>query len=146
MSVVTDVSGLEIGGVLYVKRNGQWEVAAFYSRQIRGAEQRYSATELEALAVVETIMHFGYYLYSKLVTVFTDHQPLCHLLTSEKLNGRLKRMAMKLQHWLLSIEYLPGQENGFADALSREERPRRIETVIRTDTSLALGNVGEQPH
>ena len=36
---------------------------------------------------------------------------------------------MKLQHWLLTVEYLPGQENGFADALSREERPRHLETV-----------------
>ena len=40
MSVVTDASGLGVGGVLQVKRNGQWEAAAFYSRQIRGAEQQ----------------------------------------------------------------------------------------------------------
>ena len=48
MSVVTDASGLGIGGVLQVRRGEQWEAAAFYSRQIRGAEQRYSATELES--------------------------------------------------------------------------------------------------
>ena len=54
-SLVTDASGLGIGAVLQVKRDGQWEAAAFYSRQTRGAEQRYSATELEALAVVESI-------------------------------------------------------------------------------------------
>ena len=52
---------------------------------------------------------------------------------------------MKLQHWLLQIEYLPGKENGFADALSREERPRRMSSIIRTDASLALGDVGVQP-
>jgi len=45
-----DASGLGIGGVLQVERDGRWEAAAFYSRQLRGAEQRYSATELEALA------------------------------------------------------------------------------------------------
>jgi len=28
---------------------------------------------------------------------------------------------MKLQHWLVTIEYVPGEENGLADALSREE-------------------------
>ena len=49
-SSVTDVSGLGIGGVLQVKRGDQWEAAAFFSRQLRGTEQRYSATELEALA------------------------------------------------------------------------------------------------
>ena len=68
--------------------------------------------------MVEKVKFFEYYFYGKLVTVFTEHQPLCHLLTSERLNGRLKKMAV---HWLLSIEYLPGQENGFADALSKEE-------------------------
>ena len=50
MSVITDASGLGIGGVLQVQRDGRWEAAAFFSRQTRGAEQRYSATELEALA------------------------------------------------------------------------------------------------
>ena len=118
---------------LQVRRGDRWEAAAFYSQQIRGAEQRYSATELEALVLVK---HFGYYLYGKLFTVSTDHQPLCHLLTSNRLNGRLKRLAMKLQHWLLEIEYLPGVYNGLADALSREERPRRTETVIRMDSGL----------
>ena len=35
---------------------------------------------------------------------------------------------MKLQHWLVKIEYVPGEDNGLADALSKEERPR-VETV-----------------
>ena len=29
---------------------------------------------------------------------------------------------MKLQHWFIVIQYMPGAENGLADALSREER------------------------
>ena len=49
---------------------------------------------------------------------------------------------MKLQHWLLNIEYLPGREIGFADALSREERPRKIEIAARRDVGLASGDVG----
>ena len=139
MSIVTDASGLGIGGVLQVK---SWEAAAFYSRQTRGAEQRYSATELEALALVETVKHFSYYLYGKLFTVFTDHKPLCQLLSLDRLNGRLRRLSTKLQHWLLNIEYLLGRENGFADALSREERPRKIETAARRDIGLGLGGCG----
>ena len=89
MSVVTDASGLGIGRVLQVQRDGRWEAAAFYNWQIRGPEQRYSATELEALALVETVRHFGYYLYGKCFLAYTDHQPLCQLLTSDRLNGKL---------------------------------------------------------
>jgi len=110
--------------VLQVKRDEQWEAAAFFSRQLKGAEQRYSATEMEALAMVAAIEHFSYYLYGHRFTLYTDHKPLTHILESDKLNPRLRRLGYKLQHWLVTIEYLPGQENGFADALSREERPR----------------------
>ena len=64
-SIVTDASGLGVGGVLQVWRGDRWEAAAFYSRLLQGAEQRYSATELEALALVSTISHFAYYLYGR---------------------------------------------------------------------------------
>ena len=45
-----------------VEGEGEWQAAAYFSRQTRCAETRYSTTELEALAVVETIEHFSYYL------------------------------------------------------------------------------------
>ena len=141
MSIVTDASGLGIGGVLQVKREGKWEATAFYSRQTRGAEQRYSATELEALALVETIRHFGYYLYGKQFIAFTDHKPLCQLLSSDRLNGRLRRLGMKLQHWLVEIQYVAGEDNGLADALSREER-RRCETVFEDEDQSGVGGCG----
>ena len=141
-SLVTDASGLGIGAVLQVWREERWEAAAFFSRQTRGAEQRYSATELEALALVESVKHFAYYLYGRTFTVYTDHKPLCQLLTSDRLNPRLRKIAMKMQHWLVSIEYLPGRDNGFADALSREERKRMTPAPHQTDVSLAAGDVG----
>ena len=77
MSIVTDTSGSGIGEVLQVTRGSEWKAAAFYSGQTRGPEHRYSATELEALALVETVRHFGYYLYGKVFTAYTDHKPLC---------------------------------------------------------------------
>ena len=125
-SLVTDASGLGIGGVLQVLRDGEWQAAAYYSRQLKGPEQRYSATEMEALAMLETINHFNYYLYGRSFRVYTDHKPLLQLLTSEHLNPRLRRFAYKLQHWLLEVCYLPGEENSLADALSREERDQDI--------------------
>jgi len=96
LSLVTDASGLEVGGVLQVWRKDRWEAAAFYSRQLRGPEQRYSATELEALALVATVEHFKYYLYGRSFKVYTDHKPLLQITTSERLNARLRRMAFKL--------------------------------------------------
>ena len=140
MSIVTDASGSGIGGVLQVRRETGWEAAAFYSRQTRGPEHRYSATELEALALVETVRHFGYYLYGKEFVAYTDHKPLCALLLSDRLNGRLRRLGMKLQHWLITIQYLPGEDNGMADALSREERHR--ETAVYDGRQSGSGGCG----
>jgi len=154
-SIVTDASGLGIGGVLQVWRDEKWEAAAFFSRQLRGPEQRYSATELEALALVATVQHFGYYLYRRSFTAQTDHKPLLQLTTSDRLNPRLRRMAFKLQQWLITIEYIPGDTNGFADALSREERStpgaRRLnrhteeKTSFETELGLAWGDVAGHP-
>ena len=142
-SVVTDASGLGIGGVLQVWREGRWEAAAFYSRQTRGAKQRYSAMKLEALALVSTIQHFGYYLYGREFVAYTDHKPLCQLMTSDRLNPRPRRLSFKLQHWLIEVKCLPGDENGMADALSREERPRMSSADLTIpDISLASGDVG----
>jgi len=120
-SLVTDASGYGLGAVLQVRRDGHWTAAAFYSRQTRGPERRYLVTELVALAVVESIKHFSSYLYGRRFTVYTDHKPLCSLLTSDHLNARLKRFSTKLQPWLVVFVYLPGEDNSMADALSRQD-------------------------
>ena len=51
----TDASARGVGGVLCVQRKKKELPVAFYSRQLRGPECQYSATELEALAVVMTV-------------------------------------------------------------------------------------------
>ena len=151
-SLVTDASGLGIGGVLQVQRKGEWTPAAYFSRQLKGPEQRYSATEIEALAVVESVRHFNYYLYGQKFVIYTDHKPLTQLLVSKHLNPNLRRYAYKLQHWMTEIQYLPGKENSLADALSREERRHTEEDTKLTgerspDSHLLVGDVeGLPPH
>ena len=108
-------------------------------------------TELEVLAVVESVSHYNYYLYGRTFTVFTDHKPLTQLLVSEHLNPRLRRFAFKMQHWLVQILYLPGNENSLSDALSREERGNSsVPTVGQHETDppvvyLLVGDVEDRP-
>ena len=141
LSIVSDASGRGVGGVLQVRRDGEWTPSAYYSRQLREAEARYSATELEALALVEMVRHFAYHLYGRGFVAFTDHRPLEQLLSSTRLNPRLARMAYKLQHWLIEIRYLPGVDNTLVDALSREERSITSEdqTTQREGTQVTSG-------
>ena len=145
VSLVTDASGYGLGAVLQVRHDGVWEAATFYSRQTRGPERRYSASELEALAVVEAVRHFSHYLYGRKFVVFTNHKPLCALLTSDHLNSRLKRFSMKLQPWMVDIHYFPVAENVLADALSRQDW-RDEETVSQDEPQSGMGGCGGPPH
>ena len=70
---------------------------------------------------MEAVEYFSPYLYGQEFTIFTDHKPLCSLLTSDHLNSHLKRFSTKLQPWMIKFQYLPGEENTFADALSRQD-------------------------
>ena len=112
--------------MLNVVHAGNELPVGFYARQIHGAEKSYSATELEVLAVISSIAHFAHYLYGRHVDVIIDHKALESLCTSKTLNKRLQRMAMKLQGWDVSIYYRPGEQNGNADALSRQEWASQI--------------------
>ena len=116
----TDASGVGISGILSVCRNGQELPVAFYSRQLRGAEKRYTVTEIECLAVLSAIKHFEVYLHGIKFTVETDHKALEQLLSSNHLNARLTRWALYLQQFSMTIHYRPGSKNQNADGLSRQ--------------------------
>ncbi len=101
----TDASGGGIGGCLHVTREDKELPVAFYSRQLRGAEVRYSVTELESLAIVESIRHFEYYLCGAKFVVITDHRACVALTSSSHLNKRLMRMALRVQDHDVTIVY-----------------------------------------
>ena len=104
----TDASGVGLGAVLSVQREGQEFPVAFYSRKLQPRERRYSATELEGLAVVAAVSHFDAYLVTHPFLVETDHKALTFLNSAQHANGRLARWALKLQPFNFKIRYRPG--------------------------------------
>ncbi len=115
----TDASGSGVGGVLSVERNGESRVVAFYSKQLQGAEHRYSAQELEDLALYKAIKHFAFYLFGRKFKVVTDHKPLVNLMKNPQHNRRVLNWAMKLADYSFDVEYREVSENLVADYLSR---------------------------
>ena len=93
---------------------------AFFSRQLKDRETRYTATEIECLAVVEALRHFGVYLIGRHFVLETDHQALSGLLSPRCSNKRLNRWALQLQEHDFTARYKPGKMNGNADGLSRQ--------------------------
>lgn len=75
--------------------------------------------------------------------MYTDHKPLCSILTAENLNARLKRYSIKLQQWLVQVEYIQGKENTLADALSRMDDEKTA--AGSASVSLVPGGCGGGP-
>ena len=138
----TDASAMGIGATLNVVRDNKELTVAFFSRQLQGAQVRYSATELEALAIIRSVHFFAHYLYGRHFEIVTDHKALTSLMSSSRLNRRLQGWALKLMDFDFSITYKPGSTVGDADGLSRQAW---TDEDIRGDLSTG-GRCGEKPH
>ena len=119
-SLHTDASGWGIGATLNVLRNGVELPVAFFSKQLQGAQQHYSATELEGLAIFKAIFYFSHFLWGRHFKVVTDHRALVSLLKSKTLNKRLYGWLLKLLDFSFEVVYRPGVQHQDADALSRQ--------------------------
>lgn len=66
-----------IGAVLFqIGGDGQKHSVAYFSHMLKKDEIRYTATELEYLALVDSMRHFRPYLWGKQFVVVTDHRAL----------------------------------------------------------------------
>ncbi len=114
-----DASASGIGAVLSVRRGADWRPVAFFSRQLRGAQVRYSAQELEGLALYESVQYFAFYLYGRRFTIITDHRGLEWLRSGRQKNRRVYGWALKLSEFQFEVVYRSGARNVVADDLSR---------------------------
>ena len=55
---------------------GKLAPIAFHLRRLKAAEENYSATDREMLAIVDSLRHFRHYVAGLPLTVRTDHAPL----------------------------------------------------------------------
>jgi len=118
--VHTDASQLAIGACLMQRdAHGNPSAVAYFSRKLRGAETRYSATDAEALAVVEGVRAFDPYIYGRQFTVYTDHRPLVYVFTRKTKSARMSRWAYELSHYQFQITYKQGVQHKVPDMLSR---------------------------
>lgn len=100
---------------------------------MNSAERNYSATEREALALIEGIKKFQPYLQSRQFTVVTDHSSLRWLMNVKDASGRLARWALLLQQYDFEIVHRPGKMHGNADSLSRRPYDTRECNSIQKD-------------
>ncbi|RDX73479.1 hypothetical protein CR513_46913, partial [Mucuna pruriens] len=119
-----DASNLALGAILSQRaRVGQpTHVIAYASRTMDPAQQNYTTTEKELLAIVFALDKFRSYLLGSKIVVFSDHAALRYLLKKPDAKPRLIRWMLLLQEFDLEIRDKKGAKNSVADHLSRIER------------------------
>ena len=108
----TDASHEQLGAVILQDKCP----IAFYSRKLKPEQTRYTTTERELLSIVETLKEFRNILLGHKVIVHTDHKNLtCKNFNTE----RVMRWRLILEEYGPTLEYIKGEKNIVADALSR---------------------------
>jgi len=141
----TDASKIGIAGTLLQKNeeDQQLHPISYISRRLKETEERYSAIELELLAIVYTLETFRPYVYGVTIEIWTDHAPLKYLDNIKSLSVKIQRLKSKLIDFDFIIKYRKGLLNQVCDAMSRNPvfDPPTLEQELQKDNELAICQV-----
>ena len=127
----TDASATGLGYVLSQGgSDGEEHPITYGSRKLLPREQRYSAIEREALAIVAGVKHFRTYFGGVSFQIETDNNPLTHLSTLRDSHGRLAHWALTLQPYRFKVVHRAGTANANALGLSRDQGSRLKEEGV----------------
>ena len=121
-ALTVDASGIAVGAaVLEQLVAGSWKPLAFFSRQLRPPERKYSAFDRELLGLYLAVRHFRYFLEGRAFVAYTDHKPLtfCFAKNSEPWSPRQQRLLAYISEFTTDVRHIAGKDNCVADALSR---------------------------
>ena len=116
VTLQTDASKDGLGAVLM--QNGL--LVAYGSQALDQMQQNYATIEKELLANAFGCNKFHDYVFTKAITVETDHKLLLGIMAKplHLLSARLQRIHMCLQRYDLKLQYKPSKEMLFADVIS----------------------------
>ena len=136
----TDCSNFAMGFVLSQEYDDRKHVIQYGGRNLSNAEQKYSTTEREALAVFQGVHHYKSYLQGNKFVLRTDHLPLTYVFKKGYGNDRISRWALYLSKYQFDICYKKGSSLEGPDALSRQvytdENTLDIEQLPKDDDEL----------
>ena len=118
----TDASMKAIASAVHQMDGNELQPLAFFSRRTSAAEAKYSAYDLDLLAVYSSIIKFRHMLEGRRVKIFTDQKPLTSAFfkVNDPVSNRQRNQLAFISEFVTDIAHIPGKDNVVADALSRQ--------------------------
>ena len=122
LQVHTDASTRAVAGAVHQVVKGQTQPLGFFSRRTTPAESKYSAYDLELLAVYSTLLKFRHILEGRKFRIFTDQKPLTRafLKVCDPVSNRQRHQLAVISEFATDIAHVPGLENVVPDTLPRQ--------------------------
>ena len=109
----TDASKEGLGVILSQKDDEGFPKPVYYfSKTLNKAQQNYSATERECLAIIEGVKKFRHYLLGREFEIITDAHSLQWLLKIKDPNSRLARWGLRIQEYDFKVIHRLGRFMG----------------------------------
>ncbi|GBG70821.1 hypothetical protein CBR_g8121 [Chara braunii] len=117
--VTTDASQYSIGAVLAQQDGKKLRPIEYMSKKMSSQKLAKSTYERELYALYKALVHWRHFLLGRFFYLRTDHQTLKWIKTQPTLSNALKRWIEVIDQYDFKLEYLKGEYNKVADALSR---------------------------
>ena len=121
--IMCDASDFAMGVVLGQKAEKVFKAIYYASKTFNEAQENYSTTEKEMLAIVFACEKFRPYILGSHVIIHTDYAAIKYLMAKKEAKPRLIRWVLLLHEFDLGIKDKKGCDNVIADHLSRVEKP-----------------------